>query len=63
MSQVKSKSSRRVVLANRPQAGPIQKDTFKVQDETLAPLKEGEVLVRVEYVSVVSRRGFGNGMR
>lgn len=56
MSQ--AKSSRRVVLANRPQAGPIQDDTFKVQSDTLMPLSDGEVLVRVEYVSVVSCRAF-----
>lgn len=47
------KQTRRVVLAKRPQAGPIQNDTFKVETGELTPLKDGEVLIRVEYVSVV----------
>lgn len=38
------------ILANPP-AGKFEKDTFKLETRPLAELKDGEVLVKVEYLS------------
>lgn len=43
-----------LVLAERPERGPITDKTFRLETTPLPPLKDGEVLVRVEYVSIVS---------
>lgn len=48
-------SNTQIVLHSRPK-GPIQPDTFKVQQTpipTLKDLKDGEVVVRVMWISLV----------
>jgi NADPH-dependent curcumin reductase CurA len=47
-------SYNRLVLAERPKRGPITEKTFRQETAELRDLQEGEVLVRVDYVSVVS---------
>ncbi|KAL7420909.1 hypothetical protein Q5752_004863 [Cryptotrichosporon argae] len=59
-----SQENKRVVLASRPPPGPIQPDTFKVDSATVPELSEGEVAVRVEYVSVdPTMRGWINDVK
>jgi NADPH-dependent curcumin reductase CurA len=47
------KRNARVVLAERPKRGPITPKTFRQEEVDLPELKDGEVLVKVDYVSVV----------
>lgn len=46
-------TNHKIVLQERPQRGPITDRTFKRTSEQLGELKEGEVRVRVDYVSIV----------
>lgn len=41
------------MLAERPKRGPITPKTFRQEEVDLPELKDGEVLVKVDYVSVV----------
>lgn len=47
------RQSQAIILANRPQRGPITNETFKQVTRPVPELKEGQVLVRLDYVSVV----------
>jgi NADPH-dependent curcumin reductase CurA len=53
-----SKTNTRIVLQSRPK-GPIEPDTFKTDRSERVPtekdLKDGEVVVRVMWISLVSR--------
>jgi NADPH-dependent curcumin reductase CurA len=55
-----SKTNTRIVLQSRPK-GPIEPDTFKTDRSERVPtekdLKDGEVVVRVMWISLVSRSG------
>ena len=42
-----------VVLAERPAGGPVTPTTFRQESSPIPELKDGEVLVRVDYVSMV----------
>jgi NADPH-dependent curcumin reductase CurA len=48
-----STQNSRLVLAERPQRGPITSRTFRLESVDLPSLQDGEVLVRVEHVSIV----------
>jgi NADPH-dependent curcumin reductase CurA len=55
--------SKQVRLARRP-TGMIQRDDFQIVEESLPALQDGEVLVRVEYVSLdPAMRGWVSGAR
>lgn len=41
------------MLAERPKPGPITPKTFRQEEVDLPELNDGEVLVKVDYVSVV----------
>jgi len=43
----------RLVLAERPARGPITDKTFRQESTPIPELKDGEILVRVDYVSIV----------
>ncbi|WWC98340.1 hypothetical protein V866_005231 [Kwoniella sp. B9012] len=61
MSQQQNKQ---VVLHERPQRGPITDTTFKIQQSEIKQPGEGEVLVKVEYVSIdPTMRGWLNDVR
>lgn len=47
-------SSDRLVLNERPKRGPVTDKTFRRESAKLPELKDGEVRVKVEYVSIVS---------
>lgn len=53
-----AKTNTRIVLHSRPK-GPIEPDTFKTDHSEAVPtekdLKDGEVVVRVMWISLVSR--------
>lgn len=49
-----SVTNHKIVLRERPQRGPITDRTFERVSEELGELKDGEVRVRVDYVSIVS---------
>ena len=42
-----------LVLAERPKRGPITAKTFRQETKPIPPLQDGQVLVRVDYVSIV----------
>ena len=42
-----------LVLASRPSRGPITPTTFRQESSPMPQLKDGEVLVQVDYVSMV----------
>jgi NADPH-dependent curcumin reductase CurA len=44
-------TNRRIVLQQRP-VGPIDQNTFRLEEEELAPLEEGEARAKVLYVSL-----------
>ncbi|ORY28051.1 hypothetical protein BCR39DRAFT_536430 [Naematelia encephala] len=44
--------SQRLVLHKRPERGPVTDETFSLESISIPDLKDGEVLVRVEYVSI-----------
>lgn len=48
------KENRRVVLAERPGRGPITPKTFRLESAPIPELKDGQILVRVSYTSIVS---------
>lgn len=48
------KENRRIVLAERPNRGPITDKTFKLESAPIPELKDGQILVRVSYTSIVS---------
>jgi NADPH-dependent curcumin reductase CurA len=48
----------RIVLANRPAEGPIPSNTFKAEQKPVPKkedLRDGEVIVRVMWLSLVRR--------
>lgn len=47
--------NKRLVLSERPGRGPITPKTFKKEAGPLPPLGDNEVLVKVEYASIVSK--------
>jgi NADPH-dependent curcumin reductase CurA len=49
-----STKSNQLVLSERPQRGPVNDKTFRRETAQLPELKEGELRVRVDYVSIVS---------
>ena len=59
-STMSSKNNTRIVLQSRPK-GPIEPDTFKTDRSERVPtekdLKDGEVVVRVMWISLVSGLG------
>ena len=46
--------NRRVVLAERPNRGPITEKTFNLETAKIEALKDGQILVKVLYTSIVS---------
>ena len=44
----------RLVLAKRPERGPVTDKTFHLESVELESLKDGEVLVKVKYSAIVS---------
>jgi hypothetical protein len=46
--------NRRVVLAERPNRGPITEKTFNLDTAKIESLKDGQILVKVLYTSIVS---------
>jgi NADPH-dependent curcumin reductase CurA len=46
--------NRRVVLAERPDRGPITEKTFKLESAQIGDLEDGQILVKVLYTSIVS---------
>ena len=46
-------TNHKIVLQERPQRGPITDRTFKRVSEELGELQDGEVRVRIDYVSIV----------
>ena len=50
----KQVKNERLVLAERPARGPVTDKTFRREEETVPPLRDGEVLVKVEYSAIVS---------
>jgi NADPH-dependent curcumin reductase CurA len=46
--------NRRVVLAERPDRGPITEKTFKLESAKIGDLEDGQILVKVLYTSIVS---------
>ena len=46
----------RLVLAKRPGRGSVDSETFRREVVPLPKLQDGEVLVRVDYCAIVSRR-------
>jgi len=46
--------NRRVVLAERPDRGPITEKTFKLENAKIGDLEDGQILVKVLYTSIVS---------
>ena len=46
--------NRQVVLAERPGRGPVTSKTFRLEKAKIPELKDGQILVRVSYTSVVS---------
>jgi len=51
-------TNERLVLAERPARGPVTDKTFRREKVEVQPLKDGEVLVKVEYSAIVSVRCF-----
>ena len=49
------KQNDRLVLSERPKRGPITNKTFRREKVQLGELADGQVLVRVDYVSIVRR--------
>ena len=43
----------RLVLAERPGSGAVTSSTFRYEQVSLGPLRDGQVLVRVEYSAIV----------
>lgn len=43
-----------IILNERPQKGPVTDTTFKSKTVDVPELKDGEILARVDYASVVS---------
>jgi NADPH-dependent curcumin reductase CurA len=46
--------NRQVVLAERPDRGPITEKTFKLESAKIGDLEDGQILVKVLYTSIVS---------
>jgi NADPH-dependent curcumin reductase CurA len=46
--------NRRVVLAERPDRGPITEKTFNLETAKIGDLEDGQILVKVLYTSIVS---------
>jgi len=46
--------NKRVVLAQRPDRGPITDKTFSFVTEKIGSLGDGQILVKVLYTSIVS---------
>lgn len=46
--------NRRVVLAERPNRGPITEKTFNLETAKIEALKDGQIQVKVLYTSIVS---------
>jgi len=46
--------NKRVVLAVRPDRGPITDKTFNLDTAKIEGLKDGQILVKVLYTSIVS---------
>lgn len=46
--------NKRLVLAERPGRGPITPKTFRKESGPLPAVKDNQVLVKVEYASIVS---------
>ena len=53
MSDKTPSQNSRLVLAERPERGPVTATTFKREQVDLGGLKEGDVLVKVEYSAIV----------
>ena len=51
MSSSSARSNRRIVLASRPQ-GNVSLDNFRLEETPIAPLRDGEFLVRNLYLSL-----------
>ena len=49
-----ARTNTRLVLAKRPERGPVTNETFRLESVELEPIKDGEVLVKVEYSAIVS---------
>lgn len=47
-------TNKRIVLSERPGRGPVTDRTFKPDTAPLQAPKDGEVVVKTEYVSIVS---------
>jgi hypothetical protein len=45
--------NRRVVLAQRPNRGPITSKTFNLENSKIGELSDGQILVKVLYTSIV----------
>lgn len=48
------KKNNRLVLAERPERGPVTPTTFRHEEVDIKPLADGEVMVKVEYSAIVS---------
>lgn len=48
------KKNSRLILAERPARGPVTPSTFRREELDIGSLKDGEVLVHVEYSAIVS---------
>jgi hypothetical protein len=46
----------RLVLAERPKRGPVNDKTFRYESAKIPQLEDGNILVKIDYVSIVSRR-------
>ena len=46
--------NKRVVLAERPDRGPITEKTFKLETAKVENLQDGQIMVKVLYTSIVS---------
>ena len=53
--------NRRVVLAERPNRGPITEKTFNLETAKIEALKDGQILVKVLYTSIVSHSALAQG--
>lgn len=52
-SMSSARDNQAIVLAQRPKRGPITNETFKQVTRPVPELQNGQVLVRLDYVSVV----------
>jgi len=55
--------NKRVVLAERPDRGPITEKTFKLETAKVENLQDGQIMVKVLYTSIVSSVSSGGVVR